>query len=671
MKYSSFNSKEQTINVPAAIKGINNSLERCYISDQEAYFMKNIAIENGKLVTRKGLSATTENILNTSNVNYADGADFVMTDNVITVNGKTGKIGVLKIVYDTTLHTYRIFMVLDDGTFDTLGDINFNRLDDSTFYIPTNITFFTGKSSTGGGIFAFVSLMNLYDFSATVNRIYEVDSEYKTWGLISSKYIPTVYINGRGDLYEKAKAENLAYTGTPKNLETINMLTGAFYAYYSSDGYSSSFRLPYSLLADNTVTCRIYTAPDSYAEWSVISGSSESSAVSFLGSQVTLHIDRPTGVAQFKVDSTDKAIPIMEFYRQNNIRFLAFKDTASSFDDIVSCKISVSQGDKTFFTGGKKGAKIFVCDYENPLYFPECFNNDIGIPDSEVKAICTLEDELIAFKDGGIYSVRLKEGAYLNKIALLSDNSTYFKDMGSFTVKEISRGVSCHRKETLKILKNKPVWQGTDGRVYILKSGVPQMLSQKIESIILSLFPKDETFAVVDGNNYILMSGNKAVIINIGNEPYQLFWEFPEEVTLLGAENKGESTAFVLRYSNTNYFFTAVLSGEEDAIVDNKWQTVNSPIEYEIMTKGFLSEISGKKHINRVKLNIEHNEDMKLTVGDDGEAVEFKLRASKCSFENSKPIDVITDIFVKDSIGLRLSGKGGISLGTSNIYFTK
>ena len=319
MKYSSLPlQKEQVLKVEPPIKGINNYDKPSDIEPQQAVLLKNIVIENGCIKNRMGLDSKNQNLFDLEDFYNPLNIEFFITDNELAVGDKTGKITVAYIKNDEATHIYRIFLVCGDSYSEKIGDIYFNRVTDSIFYTPSNIVFFNAAPQNGGGLFAFVKLSNMHDTESTENRIYEIDSQYKNWNMHSSTYIPTVYINGRGNAYEEAKINGTVYTGQPKDLETLNLINGTFKAYFSSDGYSSLFRLPYSNLANTSVTCILYWDTTNYVKWVVYEGQISSTEMTVNGKEVKMYVDRTTGTVFFRCGSEIMPLPAMKLYPQNN-----------------------------------------------------------------------------------------------------------------------------------------------------------------------------------------------------------------------------------------------------------------------------------------------------------------------------------------------------------------
>ena len=671
MKYSPLSSKKENIlRIPMPDKGINTSELIGEIADNQAFFAKNIIFENGCIKTRQGLKNELEDILDVSDYLPADNVEYRITDTEYTYEGKKGRIAVADIRYDDTLYINSMFLVFSDCSVKPIGQIFYNRVDSDIFYLPKYILFFVGAPTRGAGIYAFVCLTNEGDPTESEYAIYEVGTDYNKWEMCTSYYIPTIYVNGRGNLYEEARALNQAYTGTPKTLETLNILQGVFYAYYSSDGLSYSFRMPYSDLADKAVVCRIYYNTENYSEWVVYSGKNSSAEVSFMGQKVIMNVNRLTGTVNFTCEEKNYPIPVMPLYKENNMRFQAVKETEQNYNDIVSCKFIVSHSNRLFFAGGNKKNKIYSADNSNPLYFPECYNNDIGSSDGNIKALCSVGDRLLAFKEGEIYSVSINEGKYLNKISLLSDNSKYFKDIGSFVIKRIVSDVRCSIRGGLRSLGNFPIWQGNDYKIYTLSGDKIKLVSKEIDSLIKELFADKNNSFEVSGNNYILMNRNNAVIIDLTDDKNSAYyWEFPKKIKIIGAVSGGENTAFIINCDGEDICRSAYLKGNDDIITLPETQTESFPIETEFVSKQFLAENHVKKHIKRAELTLRSMGDAKLCIGDYNCFEEFDLSEKGICSEDDICHSIIADIYGAKAIGIRLKAKGNITLGSAVIYY--
>lgn len=668
MKYSSLPyKKEQILKVEPPIKGVNNYDKAGKIDPLQAVRLNNVIIENGCIKNRMGLNSNFTNLLDLEDFYNPFGVETFLTDCEVSIDGKNGKIAVAYVKNDEATHIYRMFLVSGDSSCEKMGDIYFGRTSEFVFYTPVNILFFKAAPQTGGGIFAFVQLANMYAPSSTETRIYEIDSEYKNWQQYISSYIPTVYINGRGNAYEEAKANDTAYTGTPKNLETLNLLDGVFYAYYSSDGYSSLFRLPYADLADRSVSCKLYSDPSNYIKWVIYEGQTSSAEMDCNGKKVKMYVDRLTGTVYFKCGNENMPLPVMSLYPQNNICFTAVRETGYSFDDIVSCKIAVPCGNKVFFANGNRQSEIFVCDKDNPFYFPQCFNNSVGDDGGKVTAMCSTGEKLFAFKETGVYSVELKGEKYLNKVALLADNTSYFKDLGDFEITRISNNWGCDNPDTLKVIGKKPIWLSKSGEICTVENNSVKTVSQNIDKKSLEIFNGNSSSAT-SLNSYILMNENNVFVLNMnGGLSASYFWDFPEKISLIGAVSNGDETAFLVNTKDTLLFYAAFLKGDKDIVLISETEYEEYPFQKVICTKNFL-ESSSTKRINRVVLNCEYDKELQLEIGSKAFKESFVLSQNNQTKENET--DIILGKFGTKSVALELKTKGNIVFEGAEIFYS-
>lgn len=669
MKYSPLSFKKDNVfKIYPPLKGINNYDSTGESDPLEAVRLNNVIIENGCIKNRKGLNAEYKNLLDLEGFYNSLNVDVSLTDCEFSVDGVTGKIAVAYVKKDDSSNIYRVFLVGSDSTIKRLGDMFFNRSSEFVFYVPTSITFFKAKPQSGGGLYAFVRLHNMYGTASTQNRIYEIDAEYKNWNQYNTSYTPTVYINGRGNAYDVAKDNGTVYTGQPKFLETLNLLEGTFKAYYSSDGYSSLFTLPYTDLANGTVSCKLYTDASNYIKWVVYEGQTSSLEVTCNGKAVKMYVDRINGFVYFKSGTANMPLPVMGLCQQNNICFTATKDTGYSFDDIVSCEIAVPSGNKVFFANGKRQNEIFVCDKDNPFYFPQCFNNSVGDDGAKVTAMCSTGEELFAFKETGVYSVKLRGEKTLNKALLLADDTSYFKDLGDFDITRISNNYGCENLHSLKILGKTPIWFSKGGEVSVIKNHTVKPVTQKIDKKVLEIFKDNGTVATVSLNSYILMNKNKAFVISVEDDlSVSYFWDFPEKLTFIGGVSDGEKNAFFVKTDSTFLFYTAFLSGEKDIVLTAKDESEEFPVIKTIGTKKFL-ESNSKKIIKRVVLDCDFNKELKFLV--DGNSVKEKFLLSRNDLSKEKDTDVVVGRLSTKSVALNFETKGDIVFKGAEIFYS-
>ena len=159
----------------------------------------NVIYKNGYLRNRLGLSTDYENIIDNSE--YSNKIDSTTENTGIEVETDLGRATMLveKIDYDISAYILLAHFINEDGTYYKSAPIYFQRVDDTTFYIPVRVSFLKGKPISGRGIIALVYLQNRYNSSQKISIIFEINSVLNGWVRIYSPYIPTVYINGRGN----------------------------------------------------------------------------------------------------------------------------------------------------------------------------------------------------------------------------------------------------------------------------------------------------------------------------------------------------------------------------------------------------------------------------------------------------------------------------------------
>ncbi len=670
MKYTSLKQKNMQVkHITVPQMSLDMSRLPCDIKDNCLTAVKNMIYKDGELVTRQGLYTTADGLLDTSMCDGAWSYKYDVTGTEVNIDGVPRQLVTARIEYDDRNHFILVFGIGDNQDVRFLGYMIFGRVDDTTFFCPENTVFYTGKAQNGGGIFALVTLRNQFDTSQTENVIYEVDSEYKLWERCIGEYIPTVYINGTGNNYEEAEWN---FSSKPQTPERRNLLGGAFYSYYSSDGISSSFRLPFTNIDNTTVICRVYTDTDDYTEWTIYSDSSIAVQV-FMGKEIIANIDRTTGSFFFTVGSGSYAIPIMKDYRENNIRILAQKNIVNGLENVVSSKFSVRHKNKWLFTGGNDKNKIYYADYERPLYFPEVADNEIGISDEGVNGIVTISDRIIAFKSHSMYEISIKDGGDFNTTSLLADNGAIFKKTDTFSVRQLS-DICSSKKNTVAVCGEKLVWLGCDNAIYSLakNSSSIEKISHNIDPLLREIGSDIDCYAAGNAENYILSYGRNAIIINLENKNC-FYWEFPENLKISGIVSYGGSLSFLYSYNGSNDCYVAGLSGESDILFKGKGyklETSELPIESRFALKCFdFGTVADKKSVKKVDLRLCTKGKSEITVGDRDIFAKFNLGQSVGNDLLNDTVTLITDLVGAKYIELSVKGDKGINFGGADIYF--
>ncbi len=668
MKYKALKQKNISLKrVSASNLSLDMSKMSTDVGDNCLTKVKNMILKDGRLVTRNGLFTAESGLLDVSMCDGAIKYNYFLTETVTAIEGEQRRIAYAKVEYDDRNHFILVFGIGENEDVRALGYMIFGRADDTAFYSPENAVFYTGKAQKGGGIFALVSLKNVFNSSDREYHIYEIGADYGSWNRSVIDYVPTVYINGTGTSYGES---NLKFSNKPKMLEPRNLLNGDFYAYFSADGFSSGFRLPFTNIDNSPVICRVYQNSQDYVEWRIESNS-QIAGQDFMGKRIIANIDRASGTFFFTSGSYHYAIPVMDAYRENNIRIFATKNVENGFENIVSSKIVTDYKNKWLFAGGRESNKIYYMNYDTPLYFPDISSNQIGISGGDVTAMTAFSDRIIASTVKGIYEIGVKNGGNFNAMAILGDNGKIFKEPDSFTARKLSD--NSIRNNTLAVCGERLLWLGKDNTVYSLaKSGNGiEEISDGIAPILRQIKSSFECCAVGSEENYILSYGNSAVIIN-HKDRNCFYWEFPKELKIIGIICYGNDFSFLYQYNGSNECYVAGLSGDRDILFKGRGyrlEIAELPCESEFSLKCFDFGSMQKKTVKRLDLRLATKGKSTVTVGDRNIYARFNLLET----QNQDIFDFVTT-FITDLSGMRyvelsVTSDQGINFGGADIYF--
>ena len=672
MKYKSLEKPIDEIKtVDTYIDGIDftqkNLNDKGYISK-----CKNMSFDNGRLVQRSGILSDLKNVVNIDDLRFSTDYSYTLLNNGIYFKGDYKKVAIVDMEYDISHRFLYIRLINPDCSIEDMGYIHFARVDDTNFFVPFKYTVFSGKAQNGNGLYAFVSLKNIYDESQTEYRIYESFGANCEWQLVYNYYIPTVYINGRGNSYDEAKASNTAYTSKPYQPEGMNFLCDRFYSYFSSDGYSYSFRLPYSNLFNEPIICRIYYDDSKYVEW-VAYENQNFAKNTFLGNEITFNINRENGSFNFTYNGSPYAIPIINTYGENNIRILAGLKNNENYNNVVSCNICVQTSSLTVLSGGNDKNKIYYSKFENPLYFPIITSNSVGTPETPVTSLKENGKKLYIFKENSVYLGELKNGSAVNNVSLLADNSKTFFELCEFKIECVCEKLGCKNNNKSLIFKGTPFFFGNDKKIYAIKDKVldDQIKSKKIEPLLNEI--EEGSISLLDYENKILLCyGNNALVLEINGNSYKWFeWEFPLDINVLGSVVKGNKGCLVCQ--RNGILFTVSLQGEKDIIIDGNLYDLNLK-NYDIISETTVENIEITKYfkcrVYKIFTHINPSKQVKIKVDSGLKKQEFSLSSADYN-ENDMGIWLKVNMFKNKKLSISYKGVGGISIGSTYIYLKR
>ena len=613
MKYpdpkKSENLKTRSFIVNDFMYGINDDTGEIAESGDLLKDCVNMEYSGRALVTRKGFKAKTDSLVSPSNNAIIDYLPFTVTDTVCFVGGAP-----YNLAYHCTGQsdsaTLSFYLADSEGNISPAGNIVFLRTDSTHFFIPTNVFFMVAQPFGGNGIFAFVYRKSRDEFLC---EPFEARAGFSDWvNVIDSYYVPTVLINGRGEQYYQAQSETGINFADPRRLEELNVLTGEYKCYFSSDGYSSHFRLPHGNLSlYSSFSCRIYTASGTYTEW-VVGPVDNHKSATFLGATVHLYLDRTLGIVRFSKNSQDYAIPVMSTIKTNNIVLKATVTEDDFYEALVSSKSAVLLDNRIYCFGGRKKTNCIFCSKSNnPFYFPQSSKLFLGDGTTPVTALKVQNGKLIAFKPGEIYRVITSAENEEGIMVSLPETTAYIKG-DTLSAQTIDNRIGCSAADTVRLCGNRLVWLGKDGNVYALATTtygnttnifrISRPLGNRLkEALALS----DNPFAVTNEGQYMLFAGNTVFVMNhrvrgFGymktyyakddeiKSPAWYIWNLPEGISFLNGAVINGSPVLISGIDDELYYYTSVIEGKNDVHLiyeDYEIREVTTPFSSGFTTK--------------------------------------------------------------------------------------
>jgi hypothetical protein len=675
MKYSSLKRQgQESFNVKSLDGGVNTAPLGESIADNEISDCLNMWYNESALETRPGFKADRDKVFEPQLYGYSGDFEYKITDSIIYLKGAAFRVATADILTDDYAHYTYVYLIDSENNITPIGNMAFLRLSSDIFFKPKNITFFSGKSQ-GGGIFALVTLQNEYDYTQKNYLIYEINADYTEWERVYDYYVPTIFINGRGNQYNLARTESGISLPDVKMLESQNILNGRFNVYFTSDGYSSSFKLPFANLSSEKIVCRIYYTFVDYTEWE-IPADANTDTKAFFGKDVRAVIDREKGVLYFVGDDGELPIPVMSLYNENNIKITATKEIPDGFSKIVHSTCFTKCNTKLILSGGADGNRLYISDSENPLYFPQSASLSIGDSNSNITALSSCKDKIIAFKGNETYLVSVNEGKEINEITLLIDNDKIFKSVDELTVKLLSKTVGCANKNTLAVCGGYVLWLGADKTLYCYDISSNKGLI-KLSEYPKTMFIDDGVFATGSDRYYMLFcDGAIAVfdLMDIKNASLYL-WQVPEGLKIESGFYWDGEFRFLSTTNDKGTVFISTLTGEYDTVLyydeDDTLSEKLLPIQSRIVTKSYTLGSWGKrKNIDNIQLLMAARGNVIIKInGREAATVNFDYSNDIYGKHNYQTVKLLPHIYGVTNVCMEFAASDRITIGGIEFFY--
>lgn len=673
MKFTAFKSNNRKmLSITAEDKGINLTKPALHLEKGELGLSQNITYKSGALITREGFCAENKyNFMNEYN-KKAFPSDFKLCDAEYFLNGEKMRVAINISGYSNSEFDISVFLIGKKGKIQSIGTMQFFRTADNVFFTPVSCLIFTATPNTGAGIYAFVTTKDNYSDNRNY-LIFELDAELTTWNRCTQFYIPTVYFDGKGTDYEKALSDGNVSRLNPTVAEPMNLLYKLAEAYFTSDGFSHTFKLPFTNIENAVFKCKIYMTPEKYINFEVAKDST-TKTIELSGENITLTLNRDTGTFSFTKEGQPFAIQAYKQYGENNINVqFSLKDEESS-EDIISCKYCVKSGNRLVFGGGRKKNRLFYCDFDNPLYFPKSNDNQIGVSDREITGLFSSKNIIYAFKKNEIFKVRLSGGKVINKLAELSHNGKIFRSAVSFEVEKVSNGYGCCYPETLSRVLESPVWMGEDYGIYTLDSSGVKPASEKFAQYINYLpeakLKKAKGFSI--DTRYYLFVGNEILIIDFKDDIKCYLWNTPENREIFACFKNESDNVFLIKNTKDDFCYTALLKGEKDIYLNDfeNVETLSIPTSLRLKSY-YLSNARNKKYLHTANISLTAKDYTTVLIGEGDNKEEFVIRRGDFSSNNQDNVKLLCDLKGLEAVDIAISSKGGICFTKAELYFTE
>lgn len=696
MKYPKLKeSKHKKVSVKNLGGGVNMRERTFNIDDGQCSQMNNLWYKDGVLKNRPGICISSENKL------YDNYTYHSLWYDVSVFPSETAPLSEpcrLCLCLESTMEGIflKFYLLYKDGSIKDAGRIDFYRASPyATISKPHLCSVFCADKTIGSGIYVMLSMHNYEETDPNPHILfYELSETLDSWENVTDAvmYVPTVYINGRGNNYGAVWDEPVPSFAPTAFCEPMNMLTGKFKAIYGTDGLSHTFKLPFENLTarkGEDIVCTMTIDTASFT-WVIPWDDGESAPVSTLGKNVIATVDRQKGKITFVYENREYAPLTIASTIGNNLEITAYKTNIKPINILNSAQVCAEYSGRLFIGGFEQDeSAVYFSAMSNPFYFPSQNIVRTSLQTGKITALAKQNKLLIAFKENECYSISSKNVTEYDMKAVIEGTEKFPTKLSDIRLDILSSEIGCDCPSTILNCANRLVWLSSTGTIYTIiasnqfSKGNVYELSLNIEPFLKGLDSKQMrgAFAVCNDGYYIVFIGKRAVAMdytikgfryvascsdqkNAGRSIHWYLWEFPKEITFLdGATVNGAAVLVGCRDADENFWYgTATLSGDEDCIPMGKYENLyveRQSIPFSLITKRFdFGSGAVKKYINGAYLYMENCDSAKISAFE-GE----RVLASKEIKPNEKINFVAFKNISFNSLALGIEGKGCVSLG--------
>ena len=433
------------------------------------------------------------------------------------------------------------------------------------------------------------------------NKVYSIDKSNlsASWEVIPSTeiYAPRVIIH--------AEFKNGVFTGT--NYEGYNLLGNRYRIIASaiprnsSGGVSLSYTLLHDLPSNATVKATLTLASGTYEHSVTASGTDETTETSAQADGYRIKLTPSTKTLTFIDENGNTVTQDASSFIEDNLEIEAcYSDFENDNNIIFGMNRSIWFGGSAsglmsgtrLFLYGNDNNKNLVCwsSLNNPLYFPENNNYNVGAEDTKVTAIAKQNNTICLFKEDEIYYSYYADQSYTGE-DLIEQKVIDVEAAGVyFPLILLTNEIGCDVPYSVELCRNRLVFANTSGHIYSVINQNQNnernvfKLSEMVERIID--IPETATSADIEGY-YCLCCGDTIWLMEYDSYGYQYAYSYSKNEdanikipwfrfdieNIINICNIEED--LLLFRNESGYSYASVISQNNDQYIDDRLRIIN------------------------------------------------------------------------------------------------
>lgn len=678
--------------------GVNMRERSVNIDDGQCVKMSNLWYKDGVLKNRPGINVSPENKL------YDADSFHSLWYDVSVFPSETAPLSEpcrLCLCRESTMEGVflKFYLLYRDGSIKEAGNIDFYRVSPyATLSTPHLCSVFCADRTLGSGIYIMLSMYNYEEEDPNSHiRFYELNGTLDGWENVTDTvmYVPTVYINGRGNNYGAVWEEPVPSFAPTAFCEPMNMLTGKFKAIYGTDGLSHTFKLPFENLTERRgedIVCTMAIDTARFT-WVIPWNSTQSAPVSTLGKNVIATVDRQQGKIIFVYENYDYAPLSIASTIGNNLEITAYKTDIDPINVFNSAQVCCEYSGRLFIGGFERDENaVYFSAMSNPFYFPSQNIVRTSFQTGRITALAKQNKLLIAFKENECYSISSKNVTEYDMKRVIEGTEKFPSKLSDIRLDILSSEIGCDCPATLLNCANRLVWLSSTGTIYTIiasnqfSKGNVYELSLNIEPFLngLDADAMRSAFAVCNDGYYIAFIGKRAVAMDYtikgfryvascsdqksaGRTIHWYLWELPKEITFLdGVTINGKALLVGCRATDEDFWYgTATLWGDEDCIPCGNFENLyveRRSIPFSLRTKSFdFGSGAVKKITNGAYLCMDNFSNAQLSALEGERVLASKKLSRQCINGDSNFVSFRNVSF--NHLALDIEGESPVSIG--------